>query len=628
MKKSMPKQSKPVDLEKSQEKFSKIFFASPAPMTISRLSDGHFLDVNDSYLRHTEYRREELLGKTAVELGIWISPEDRARFAQELKEHGFIRDFPTQYRAKSGRIGDILLSAELIELDGEPCLLGMSIDITERKRAEQVLSRNEYILRLFVENAPASIAMFDREMRYLAVSKRYLADNHLDFPDLVGRYHYEVVPEVPERWKEIHRRCLAGAIASAEEDPFPRADGRLDWVRWEIHPWYEKEGEVGGIILFSELITERVQAQAKLREQAAILDLAHVLIRDLDNHIIFWNKGAQKLYGWTEQEAVGQIAYDLLKTRFPVAEEEIEESLFISGEWEGELVHQTRAGSRLIVASHQVLYKDESGRPVAILEVNNDITAQKDAEEQVRKLNANLERRVMERTAQLQAANKELESFSYSVSHDLRAPLRAISGFSTIIARRHRSDLNAEGQHYVDNIVQASARMGQLIDDLLTYSRLGRSGVHHDRIPLDQVLADVRKDLQVYLDEAHGAVTAAEGLPAVSGDRTLLNQIFTNLLQNALIYHRAGIPPSIEIGFLDEGDQVQVSVKDNGIGIPSEHFEKIFNVFQRLHSEEEYPGTGIGLATVKKSIELLGGSIRVESQVGEGSTFFVRLPKE
>jgi light-regulated signal transduction histidine kinase (bacteriophytochrome) len=231
------------------------------------------------------------------------------------------------------------------------------------------------------------------------------------------------------------------------------------------------------------------------------------------------------------------------------------------------------------------------------------------------------------RTQQLEAANQELEAFAYSVSHDLRAPLRAISGFAEILARRHRASLDDQARHYLDNIVRASANMGMLIDDLLRVSRLGRSAVRLRDVDVATLVEQTLQHLSPQVRETGASITVAADLPTVHGDPTLLGQVFTNLLDNALTYRRPDVATQIDLSWGSSAEAWTFAVADNGIGIAADQFEKIFRPFQRLHSYDEYPGTGIGLALVNKAVQMLGGRTWVESTPGEGSTFRFTLPK-
>jgi signal transduction histidine kinase len=247
--------------------------------------------------------------------------------------------------------------------------------------------------------------------------------------------------------------------------------------------------------------------------------------------------------------------------------------------------------------------------------------------EQIQRHAAELEQRVAERTARLQEINDELESFSFSVSHDLRAPLRGMQGFANALLEDYLDQLDEEGQEYLQRIVTAGQRLDQLIQDLLAYSRLGRADLRLQPVELSAVLNDVLTQLETELQEKKAVVHVTEPLPMVTGHHSTLVQVLANLMSNAVKFVPAGTQPQIQVWTAERDGWIRLAVKDNGIGIDPEHHERIFRIFERLHGIEIYPGTGVGLAIVRKAIARMGGRVGLISAPGQGSEFWLELPK-
>lgn len=515
------------------------------------------------------------------------------------------------------------------EANGQALAFVTMTDVTEYRHAEEKLRRSQQQLAGIIDSAMDAVITVDDDQHIVLFNGA--AERMFLFPaeDAIGR---SLDQFIPERFRETHKGhiddfgktrvtrrgmgalgALYGLRADGEEFPIEASISQI-----------ESDGRKLYTVILRD-ISERKRADEAIREQARILDLAPVTIRDLKGRILLWNTGAEQMYGWTSEEAVGKVAHKLKHTKFPRPLEEIKARLLAHGHWEGEVTHTKKDGQQIVVASHWVLHRDENDKPAAILEVNSDITERKQAEREIRRLNEELEQRVADRTAQLQAANKELEAFSYSVSHDLRAPLRHIDGFSQALLEDNSEQLDETGKRNLNEVRNATQEMARLIDDLLQLARVTRGEMHREEVNLSELAHSVIKELKRSNGKRDVTIEIKEGL-VTRGDKRLLRVMLTNLLGNAWKYSSQREQAKVTFSSGRQNGESFYFVRDNGAGFDMTYANKLFGAFQRLHTAGEFEGTGIGLATVQRIISRHGGRVWAEGAVNQGATFYFTVP--
>jgi PAS domain S-box-containing protein len=429
-----------------------------------------------------------------------------------------------------------------------------------------------------------------------------------------------------------------------EEDGWRvRKDGSLFWANVTITAVYDGSGAISGFSKITSDISERKRTDEALRKSEAQLQTIvesldeGVVVSDLNGRLLRFNRAARDLHGFTSPEECLRCAPEFADTFELKA---MDGAILPLDQWPVSRILRHGALRDMEVRIRRIhgdwervfnyggaLVKDITGQPLMVVITIADITARKRAAEEIRQLNAELEDRVVERTAQLQSANQELEAFSYSVSHDLRAPLRAVDGFSQALLEDYGPLLPAEGKRYLNTIREGTQRMGALIDDLLAFARLSRQPLNKSSVDTGKLVRNVLEDLSMQREGRQIELRIGDLSPC-QGDPSLLMQVWTNLLSNALKYTRRRESAVVEVGCASGAGETVYFVRDNGTGFDMQYADKLFGVFQRFHHAEEFEGTGVGLAIAERVIHRHGGRIWADAAVDRGATFYFNLGVE
>jgi PAS domain S-box-containing protein len=617
---------------RSDERFEALLRAVPASMSISSARDGRFLEVNDAWLALRGLRREQALGRTARELGHWVDPADRDRLVAELARGGVVRNRLVRLRVPAGEIRMALYSAERIHWRGEEAVLTTTQDVTELEGARrEAHEMSERFAQLF-ELSPVALSIVrSRDHLRLNANAAWLALHGFSPGEAIGVSALE-----PGVWAEaselerMRRDVRRDARVRSRLVRLRRSDGSAFDALFsaERMSWFGEECLLGATLDVSALEAARREAEMLHARFETLFRVSPnpIFVSTLaEGRYLAVNEAAARATGYSVEELLGRSALEL--------------GLWLNAADREALVAPLREGrpafgvrTRFRNRAGEMREAISSAEPIdwhgerAILSSMHDVTEMRRAAEEIRRLNDSLELKVRERTAALETAMREIESFSYTVSHDLRAPLRHLAGFAGLLRERASVRADPEAMDFAARLGGAAKRLGEMVDSLLEYSRLGRKRISTADVDLDIEVKLIVAELSGQL-EGREVRWAIEPLPVVRGDPTLLRLLLQNLIDNALKYSRARAQAAIEIGARPAGSEWIVQVKDNGVGFDMRYAGKLFGVFQRLHTEREFEGTGIGLAHAARIVERHGGRIWCEAAPGEGATFFFSLPR-
>jgi PAS domain S-box-containing protein len=619
-------------LRESQELFDRFMSNSPV-IAFIKDEQGRFLYVNSLLERTWNRPLADWLGKTDFDL----FPAEQAQQWRDNDTAVLAGGKAVQFLETSvdedGIHFWLSFKFPVIDASGQRFLAGMSLDISDRLRLEDELRQSEAKFRRLFDANIVGIIFPDLSGNILEANDAFLEMVGYTREDLrAGRVRWDTM--TPAEYKPLDERSIEELRTSGVCTPLEKEYIRKDGSRVPVLlVGALLEGEPERTVSFILDLSDRKQAEQALRESEArfrnLADTAPVLIwmSGTDKLCTYFNKPWLDFTGRTMEQEFGngwvegvhpddfQRCLDAYVTAFDARQA-----------FKRDYRLRRFDGEYRWVLDTGIPRFTSDGRFRGYIGSCIDISDRVSAEAEIRKLNESLEERVKERTAQLEAANQELESFSYSVSHDLRAPLRHISGFVELLQKQVGATLDATSLRYLNIITQTTKQAGKLVDDLLSFSRMGRTEMRYTTINMTQLVKEVQRDIE---QEISGRAISwqIEELPEVQGDPSLLRLVLYNLMHNAVKYTSKRDRAEIKIGSIKNDHEFVIVVRDNGVGFDMRYVHKLFGVFQRLHSPQEFDGTGIGLANVQRIIHRHGGRTWAEGVVEEGATFYFSLPK-
>jgi PAS domain S-box-containing protein len=575
------------------------------------------------------YTADEAIGQPITMLYPDARPADEPGILERIRRGERIDHYETVRRRKDGRLINISLTVSPIR-DQLGNIVGASKiarDITAQKRDQE----NFRVTLGSIADAVITTGTDGRISFMNVVAERLTGWTLAEASD---RPLQEVAQFFAEGPGDVRRDPLAAvieqgrAVFSEGQAVLRSREGQTHLITGSAAPIRTTPESISGIVLVFRDVSERRESELAAVRLAAIVENSDdaIVSKNLDGIVTSWNRGAERLFGYTAAEMIGQPILRVLP-----ADRLNEERQILARLQRGERVdhfetkRRRRDGTLFDVSLTISPIKDKSGRIIGASKIARDITEIRSAQEKLRNHARDLEIKVRERTAKLEETVAELEAFSYSLSHDMRAPLRAIHSFTEIVMEDY-GDKIPEGRAYLEKVVMAARRMDRLIQDVLAFARVSQTDIVLGPVDPTRVVNEILQE-RLELHPPAANVKILGKLPLVIGHEASLMQCLTNYLDNAVKFVAPGKRPEVEIFAEDHGEATRICVRDNGIGVDKEGRERLFALFQRLPTQHEYRGTGVGLAIVRKAAERMKGSAGMDSTPGQGSTFWIELPK-